>query len=171
MRPENNNNISGKSSWACLIIISKQQLNIIMLLTWCGWHDQVYAILLTGWLKRDKKYCHRGGRKGCHGNDPKMMQRNISVPVTRWESGAKGKMAWASQTRWKVGWSRHRVPTGRRRGNRGARQKMIRARSTQEKHLIQHKQTFSGHRLGVIPSEHRSRRVRGRRGSSRSRDS
>ena len=23
----------------------------------------------------DKEYCHRGGRKGCHGNDPKMMQR------------------------------------------------------------------------------------------------
>ena len=22
------------------------------------------------------KYCHRGGRKGCHGNDPKMMQRH-----------------------------------------------------------------------------------------------
>ena len=71
-----------------------------MLLTWCGWHVQVYAIFWKCWHEHVMKHLvTMAEQKGCHGGETKMVpwqhirkwcHGNISVPVAHGDTGAKG---------------------------------------------------------------------------------
>ena len=157
-----------------------------MLLSWCGWHVQVYAILWKCWHEHDMKHLspwrkEKGAtavkRKWCHGNIP--------VQVTHGGTGAKGSVTWASHARW-WGDPGFRVPMGRRHGKWGTCTKQT---GTMQTYRTSHTcKGISSWSSRVIPSKRAFRGgskssrevvvhgtvvvevvVHGRRGSSRSR--
>ena len=169
MRPETTNNTFGKSPHALSKLMQTTILNILILLTWCGWHVQVLCNIYENVdmiryeafviMAETKGVPWQRIRKWCHDN--------ISVSVAHGDTGAKEvwrehvMQGWWGAPDYRV--SRMMVA----RQKRGFVQRTTPTRS-KHGHLIHH--TCIRPRavvLGGIPLKHANGTVRVRRGKYR----
>ena len=78
-----------------------------MLLSWCGWHIQVYAIFMKmlTWACWYEAFVAMAEGKRCHGGETEMVPRQHSGPDNSWRYRCKRKCD-VSESCKMVGWSR-----------------------------------------------------------------